>query len=200
MKKSAHFIPVNVFYTAEDYAKLHLREMVSLHGVPLSIISNRGTKFTSQIWKSFQKGIGTKVMLSTTFHPQTDGKAEQTIQTYENLLRVCVIDFKGNWDDHFPLIEFSYNNSYHSSISMAQFDVLYGRRCRSPIGATYGHHPRTVGQPTAYAGGPWFTTATPPQTSSENWLSPDSRTDPRSVDQTTVRGLCPWIKTSLTSL
>uniref|UniRef100_M1DRE6 Uncharacterized protein n=1 Tax=Solanum tuberosum TaxID=4113 RepID=M1DRE6_SOLTU len=71
-------------------------------------------------------------------------------------------------------------------------------RFREVAGATYGHHPRTVGQTTARAGGPWFTTATPPQTSSENWLSPDSRTDPWSVDQTTVRGLCPWIETSLT--
>uniref|UniRef100_M1DS46 Uncharacterized protein n=1 Tax=Solanum tuberosum TaxID=4113 RepID=M1DS46_SOLTU len=71
-------------------------------------------------------------------------------------------------------------------------------RFREVAGATYGHHPRTVGQTTARAGGPWFTTATHPQTSSQNWLSPDSRTDPRSVDQTTVRGLCPWIETSLT--
>uniref|UniRef100_M1DI76 Uncharacterized protein n=1 Tax=Solanum tuberosum TaxID=4113 RepID=M1DI76_SOLTU len=71
-------------------------------------------------------------------------------------------------------------------------------RFRKVEGATYGHHPRTVGQTTARAGGPWFTTATPPRPSSENWLSPDSRTDPRSVDQTTVRGLCPWIETSPT--
>ena len=56
---------------------------------------------------------------STAFHPQTDGQAERTIQTLEDMLRACVIDFRGNWDDHLPLIEFSYNNSYHSSIGMA---------------------------------------------------------------------------------
>ena len=72
--------------------------------------------------------------LSTAFHPQTDGQAERTIQTLEDMLRACVIDFKGNWDDHLPLIEFSYNNSYHSSIAMAPFEALYGRRCRSTVG------------------------------------------------------------------
>ncbi|WMV13915.1 hypothetical protein MTR67_007300 [Solanum verrucosum] len=134
MTKSAHFIPVKVSYSAEDYAKLYLREMVRLHGVPLSIISDRGTQFTSQFWKSFQKGLGTRVKHSTTFHPKIDGQVEHTIQTLEDMMRECVIDFKGNWDVHLPLIEFVYNNSYHSSIGMVPFEVLYGRMCRSPIG------------------------------------------------------------------
>ncbi|WMV25734.1 hypothetical protein MTR67_019119 [Solanum verrucosum] len=100
---------------------------------PFSIISDRGTQSTSQFWKSFHKGLGTKVKLSTTFHPQTDGKEESTIQTLEDMLRACLIDFKGTWDDYLPLIEFAYNNSYHSSIGMKPFEALYGRRCRSPI-------------------------------------------------------------------
>jgi len=107
---------------------------VKLHGVPLSIISDRDTQFTSQFWKSFQKGLGTKVKLSTTFHPQKDDQVECTIQTLEDMLRACVIDFKGNWDDHLPLIEFAYNNSHHSSIGMAPFETLYGRRCRCLVG------------------------------------------------------------------
>ena len=134
MKKSAHFIPVKVSYSVEEYAKLYLREMVRLHGVPLSIISDRGTQFTSQFWKSFQKGLDTRVKLCTNFHSQTDGQGESTIQTLEDLLRACVIDLKGNWDDHFPLNELAYNNSYHSSIGMASFEALYDRRYRSPIG------------------------------------------------------------------
>ena len=69
-----------------------------------------------------------------TFHPQTDGQAERTIQTLEDMLRACVIDFNGSWDDHLPLIEFAYNNSYHSNIQMASYEALYGRRCRSPVG------------------------------------------------------------------
>jgi len=108
--------------------------MVRLHGLPLYIISNRGTQFTSQFWKSFRKGLGTKVKLRTTFHPQNDGQAERTIQNLKGMLKACVIDFKGNWDDHLPLIEFFYNNNYHSSIDMAPFEALYCRRYRSPIG------------------------------------------------------------------
>ncbi|WMV30037.1 hypothetical protein MTR67_023422 [Solanum verrucosum] len=100
----------------------------------LSIIFDRGTQFTPQFWRSSQKGLGTHVKLSTNLHPQTDGKAESTIKTLEDMLRDCVIDFKGNWDDHLPLIEFAYNNSYQSSIGITPFEVLYGRRCRSPIG------------------------------------------------------------------
>src|SRR5687767_5059613 len=134
MTKSAHFLPVNTSSSAEDYAKLYIREMVKLHGVQLSIISHRGTQFTSHFWKSFQKGLGTKVKLSTAFHPQTDGQAERTIQTLEDMLRACVIDFQGSWDENLPLIEFAYNNSYHTSIQMASFAALYGRKCRSPIG------------------------------------------------------------------
>ena len=89
---------------------------MTFHGVPLSTISYRGPQFTSQFWKSFQKGLDTQVNLSTTFHPQTDGQAERTIQTLEDILRACLIDFKSIWDDHFSLIEFAYNNIYHSII------------------------------------------------------------------------------------
>jgi len=78
--------------------------------------------------------FGNTSNLSTAFHPQTDGQAERTIQTLEDMLRACVLDFKGSWDDHLPLIEFAYNNSYHSSIKMAPYEALYGRKCRSPIG------------------------------------------------------------------
>ncbi|WMV33596.1 hypothetical protein MTR67_026981 [Solanum verrucosum] len=81
-----------------------------------------------------KKDLGSKVNLSTVFHPQTDGQAERTIQTLEDVLRACVIDFKSNWDDHLPLIEFAYNNTYHSSIQMAPYEALYKRRCRSHIG------------------------------------------------------------------
>ena len=99
----------------------------------MSIISERCTQFTSQFWKAFQSGLGTKVKLSATFHPQIDGLAQRTIQTLEDMLRACVIDFKDDGDDNLPLIEFSYNNSYHSSIPMVPFKALYERRCRSPI-------------------------------------------------------------------
>ena len=107
---------------------------MKLHGAPRSIISDRGTQFTFHYWKTFQRGLGTKVKLSTYFHPRTDGLVESTIQTLEDMLRACVIDYKVSWDDHFPLIEFAYNNSFHASIGMAPYEALYGRRCRSLIG------------------------------------------------------------------
>ena len=132
--KSSHFLAVKTTYSADDYAKIYLNEIVRLHGVPLSIILDKGPQFTSHFWKSFQKGLVTQARLSTTFHPQTDGQAERTIQTLEDMLRACVIDFKGSWDDHLPFIEFAYNNSYHSSIPMSPYEALYGRRCRSPVG------------------------------------------------------------------
>lgn len=78
--------------------------------------------------------MGIRVELSTTFHPQTDGQSERTIQILEDMLRACVIDFGGSWDQFLPLAEFAYNNSYQSSIQMAPYEAFYGRRCWSPIG------------------------------------------------------------------
>ena len=100
----------------------------------MSIISDRGTQFTSYFWKDFPSGNGKKVKLNTTFNHKTDGQEENTIQTFEDMLRVCVIDCKGNWDEHLPLIEFSYNNSSHSTISMKPINEINRRRCRSQIG------------------------------------------------------------------
>ncbi|KAH0697968.1 hypothetical protein KY289_015450 [Solanum tuberosum] len=132
--KSAHFLAVKTTYSAEDYAKLYINEIVRLHGVPLFIISDRGPQFTSHFWKSFQKGLGTQVNLSTTFHPQMDDQAERTIQTLEDMLGAFVIYFKGIWDGHLHLIEFTYHNNYHSSIQMAPYETLYGCRYRSLVG------------------------------------------------------------------
>ncbi|GJX48051.1 putative reverse transcriptase domain-containing protein [Tanacetum coccineum] len=80
-----------------------------------------------------KKALGTRLDMSTAYHPQTDRKSERTIQTLEDMLRACIINFGGSWDVHLPLAEFSYNNSYHSSIRCAPFEALYGRKCRSPI-------------------------------------------------------------------
>ncbi|WMV38354.1 hypothetical protein MTR67_031739 [Solanum verrucosum] len=96
MTKSTHFLPVKTTHSTEDYARLYIQEVVRLHRVPVSIISDRGAQFTTQFWKSLQKGLGSKVNLSTAFYPQTDGQAERTIQNLKDKLRACVIDFKGN--------------------------------------------------------------------------------------------------------
>ena len=102
--------------------------------VTLSIISGRGAQFTSKFWRSFHKGLGTQVKLSTAFNAQTDCQAAHTINTLEDMLRACIIDFNVNWDEHFTFMELSYNNSVHLSISMDPFEVLYDTRCISLIG------------------------------------------------------------------
>nr|GEX07259.1 putative reverse transcriptase domain-containing protein [Tanacetum cinerariifolium] len=100
-------------------------EIVCRHGVPISIISDRDSKFTSRFWRSLQEALGTRLDMSTAYHPQTNGQSERTIQTLKDMLRACVIDFRGSWDRHLPLVEFSYNNIYHASIKAAPFEALY---------------------------------------------------------------------------
>nr|GEY72525.1 putative reverse transcriptase domain-containing protein [Tanacetum cinerariifolium] len=82
---------------------------------------------------SLQKALGTQLDMSTAYHPQTNGQSDRTIQTLEDILRACVMDFGKGWDRHLPLVEFSYNNNYHTSIKATPFEALYGRKCRSPI-------------------------------------------------------------------
>nr|GEW74818.1 hypothetical protein [Tanacetum cinerariifolium] len=130
LTKSAHFLPKKKTKSIEKLTELYLKEIVCRHGVPVSVISDRDSLFTSRFWVSFQKALGTQLDLSTAYHPETDGQSERTIQMLEDMLWACVIDFRSSWDNHLPLIEFSYNNSYHSSIKAALFEALYGRKCR----------------------------------------------------------------------
>ncbi|GJY74749.1 putative reverse transcriptase domain-containing protein [Tanacetum coccineum] len=116
----------------EKLTRQYLKEVVSRHGVPVSIISDRDSKFTSHLWQSLNKALGTQLDMSTAYHPQTDGQYERTIQTLEDMLRACVIGFGKGWDRYLPLVEFSYNNS-HTSIKAASFEALYGQKCRSSI-------------------------------------------------------------------
>ena len=105
-----------------------------LHGVPLSIILDRGPQFTSHFRKSFQKGLGTQVNLSISFHPHMDGQSERTIQTLEDMLRAYVINFEGIWDDHLPLIEFAYKNSYPSRFRYPLMRLYIGVSEKALIG------------------------------------------------------------------
>ncbi|GJY89273.1 putative reverse transcriptase domain-containing protein [Tanacetum coccineum] len=131
--KSAHFLPMKKTDSMEKITRLYLKEIVCRHGVPLSIISDRDSQFASGFWRSLQNALGTNLKMSTTYHPETDGQSERTIQTLEDMLRGYVIDFGGSWDRHLPLVEFSYNNSYHASIKATPFEALYKRKCRSPV-------------------------------------------------------------------
>ncbi|GJR59531.1 putative reverse transcriptase domain-containing protein, partial [Tanacetum coccineum] len=107
LTKSAHFLGIHEDYSTEKLVRLYTDEIV--------------------------KALGTRLDISTAYHPQIDGHSESTIQMLEDMLKACVIDFGGSWDVHLPLAEFSYNNSYHTSIRCAPFKALYGRKCRSPV-------------------------------------------------------------------
>ncbi|KAA0057168.1 pol protein [Cucumis melo var. makuwa] len=120
--------------TAQDPKGLYCDlEIVRLHGVPVSIISNRDARFTSKFWKGLRLALGTRLGFSTAFHPQTDGQTERLNQVLEDMLRACVLEFSGNWDSHLHMMEFSYNNSYQATIDMVPFEALYGKCYRSPV-------------------------------------------------------------------
>ena len=133
LTKSAHFLPVRTDYSLDKLAELYIKEIVRLHGIPISIISDQDLRFTSRFWGKLQEALGTRLNFSTAFHPQTDGQSERVIQIMEDMIRSCVIDYEGSWDRHIPLVEFVYNNSFQSSIGMAPYEALYGRKCRTPL-------------------------------------------------------------------
>ncbi|CAN6691577.1 unnamed protein product [Malus baccata var. baccata] len=116
LTKSAHFIPVREKYPLNKLAKLFITKIVKYHGVPVNIISDRDPRFTSKFWVAFQEALGTQLLYSTAYHPQTDGQSERTIQTLEDMLRSSVLQFGDSWHDRLDLMEFAYNNSFHSSI------------------------------------------------------------------------------------
>nr|GEY02904.1 putative reverse transcriptase domain-containing protein [Tanacetum cinerariifolium]GEY02910.1 putative reverse transcriptase domain-containing protein [Tanacetum cinerariifolium] len=124
--KSAHFLPIRENDPLDKLARLYLNRIVARHEIPASIICDRDGRFTSNFWRSFKKALGTDISMSTAYHPKTNGQSERTIQTLEDMLRACVIDYGKGWVKHLPLCEFSYNNSYHASIKAAPYEALYG--------------------------------------------------------------------------
>ncbi|WVZ89090.1 hypothetical protein U9M48_035544, partial [Paspalum notatum var. saurae] len=131
--KSAHFIPVKATYRAKQYAELYISRIVSLHGVPQTITSDRGSLFVSRFWEQLQAALGTNLIHSSAYHPQTSGQVERVNQILEDMLRACALTYSTKWDECLPLAEFAYNNRYQKSLYMAPFEALYGRRCRIPL-------------------------------------------------------------------
>ncbi|KAG8498857.1 hypothetical protein CXB51_005229 [Gossypium anomalum] len=117
----------------DKLAEMYIVEIVRLHRVPTSIISDRDPRFTSRFWKKLQEALGTKLNFSTTFHLQIDGQSERVIQILEDMLRYCGLKIEGSWEKYLPLVEFAYNSSYQSSIKMALYESLYGRKCQTPL-------------------------------------------------------------------
>ena len=133
LTKFAHFLPVRLHYSMDCLSEIYVSEIVRLHVIPLSIVFDCDPRFMSRFWKELQSSFGTRMNFSTAFHQQTNGQFERVIQVLEDMFRSRVLDFSGSWDRYIPLMEFSYNNSYHSSIGIAPYEVLYGRRCRTPM-------------------------------------------------------------------
>jgi hypothetical protein len=131
--KVAHFLPIKTLYPTKTYAELYIARIMSLHGVPKTIVSDRGPQFVSRFWEDFHKSLDTNLIHSLAYHPQTSGQTESVNQILEDMLRACVLSYFGKWDERLPLAEFSYNNSYQESIKMAPFEALYGQRCRTPL-------------------------------------------------------------------
>ena len=103
-------------YSLNRLAQLYVKEIIRLYGAPVFIVLNHDPRFMSKFWGALQAAMGTHLNFSSTYHPQTDRLSERTIQTLEDMLRACGLEWKGNWDDQLPLMEFTYNNSYHSSL------------------------------------------------------------------------------------
>ena len=105
LTKSADFLPVRTKFSLDRLAELYINEIVRLHGVPVIVVSDRGPRFISQFWPKLQNALGNTLHFNTAFHPQTDGQSERTIQALEDMLRDCVLDFKGFWVKYLPLVE-----------------------------------------------------------------------------------------------
>jgi hypothetical protein len=133
LMKIAHFLPVKTKYPVVAYAELYIACILSLHGILKTIVSDHGPQFVSKFWSELHKFLGTKLLHSLTYHPQTSGQTERVKQILEDMLRACVPEFPQKWDDCLPLAEFSYNNNYQESTKMAPFEALYGRRRRTPL-------------------------------------------------------------------
>jgi len=120
-------------WTLDQLARAYLEEIVWLHRTASSIVSDRDTRFQSGFWQKLQEAFGTTLHFSTTFHPSTNEQRESIIQTLKDMLRACTLDFKSAWDKQLALIKFSYNNNYQASTGMAQYEALYGKKCRTPL-------------------------------------------------------------------
>jgi hypothetical protein len=133
LSKSAHFIPVHTNYNVQKYAGIYIARMLCLHGVLKTIISDRGSQFVACFWEQLHASLKTHLIHSLAYHPQMDGQTERVNQILEDMLRACVLEHQGSWDQNLPWAEFFYNNSYQESLKMTPFEVLYKCRCRTPL-------------------------------------------------------------------
>jgi transposase InsO family protein len=133
LTKVAHFIPVKTTYSGPQLAELYMSRIVYLHGVTKKIVSDRGTQFTSRFWERLHETLDTQLCFSSAYHSQTDGQIERVNQILEDMLRAYALQYGGSWNKSLLYAKFSYNNSYQESLKMTPFEILYGRRCQTPL-------------------------------------------------------------------
>ncbi|MCO5589266.1 hypothetical protein L7F22_043232 [Adiantum nelumboides] len=131
--KQAHFLPVKKTIKADHMAKIFLAQIFKHHGMPKSIVSDRDPRMTSLFWQALFENLGTKLDFSSAYHPQTDGQSKIANATVLDLLKSYVSDRQSEWEKYLPLVEFAYNNTIHSSIGKAPFEVIYGKPHLPPI-------------------------------------------------------------------
>jgi transposase InsO family protein len=133
LTKVAHYISIKTTYSRLQLTELYMSRIVYLHGVPKKIVSDKGTQFTSRFWERLHETLDTQLCFSSAYHPQTDGQTEMVNQTLEDMLRACALQYGRSWDKSLSYAKFFYNNSYQESLKMALFEMLYGRRCQTPL-------------------------------------------------------------------
>ena len=131
--KVVHFIPIKTTYSGDKPAEIYMSRIVCQHGMSKKIVSDGESQFTSKFWQKLHEALGTNLNFSSAYHPQTDGHTERVNQILEDMLRACALENQNSWDRMLPYAEFSYNNSYQSSLQMSPFEALYGRKCRTPL-------------------------------------------------------------------
>jgi hypothetical protein len=136
LTKRAHFQAMHTTATAPEVAKLFFETIFKNHGLPKTIISDRDAKFTSRFWKALFGQLGTKLAMSTAFHPQTDGQTERLNRTMEEMLRIYATYRQDQWDEYLPAAEFAYNNSKNASTGFTPFELDCGQRPRTPLTMT----------------------------------------------------------------
>jgi hypothetical protein len=133
LTKVAHFIPIKTTYSGPQLVELYMSRIACLHGVLKKIVSDRGTQFTLKFWERLHETLDTQLLFSSAYHPQTVGQTKRVNQILEDMLSACALQYGRRWDKSLPYAEFSYKNSYQECLKMAPFEMLYGRRCQTPL-------------------------------------------------------------------